>query len=134
MRPETLTIAQIEAEQNAEVRRVMIQRFGTARYVQEGGADLVHELPENYYVRGLQGAKLYRKARAGDSDIVMIAVKNSTPEPDGSIKDYFLRIQPDAYDGAASRDCHAAMASTWRNRDGSLYFARPRDYAPGFES
>jgi len=112
----------------------MIQRYGTARYIKDSGAEVVHELPENYYVKGLQGAKLYRKPRPQDTDIIVIAVKNSTPETDDTVKEYMLRIQPDAYGGAASKDCHAAMASTWRKADGSLYFAKPQDYRPGFES
>lgn len=34
-----------------------------------------------------------------------------------------------------ARDClAAAAASTWRKADGSLVFARPQDYRPGFES
>jgi hypothetical protein len=64
----------------------------------------------------------------------MIDLLNSTPEPDGTVKRYLLRVQPDAYDGAASTDCLAAIASTWRNADGSLTFKRPSDYAPVFES
>ena len=132
---ETLTVQQIEAESNAEVRRVMIERFGTERYIRESRAECVHSLPDNYYVKGLRNAKLYRKSRPEDSDIVMIAVQNSTPEPDGSIKEYMLRVDPTAYDGEAARNCHAAMASTWRNRsDNSLYFKRWQEYAPGFES
>ena len=134
LHPQTLTVTQIEQESNAEVRRCMIQRYGQARYIQDSGAIVVHELPENYFVKGLQGAKLYRKDRSSDSPIVMIAVANSTPEPDGSVKQYMLRVQPDAYDGLASTDCHAAITSTWRNKDGSLYFAHPRAYAPIFES
>lgn len=135
MCPETLTVQQIEAESNAEVRRVMIERFGTERYIRESRAECVHSLPDNYYVKGLRNAKLYRKSRPEDSDIVMIAVQNSTPEPDGSIKEYMLRVDPTAYDGEAARNCHAAMASTWRNRsDNSLYFKRWQEYAPGFES
>ena len=132
--PEQISIAKIEAETNAEIRRVMIEKYGTARWVQDAGATLVHSLPDNYYVRGLAGAKLYRRDRLDDSPIIMIAVKNSTPEPDGSVKDYFLRIEPGAYNGLASRDCHAAMASTWRNADDSLYFERPSDYAPSIET
>ena len=133
-RPAGITAEKIDAESNVEVRRVMISRYGPARYIQDSGAELVHSLPDNYYVRGLQGARLFRKPRPNDTDIVMVAVKNSTPEPDGSVKDYFLRIEPGAYDGLASRDCHAAVASTWRNADGSLAFQRPQDYAPRFES
>jgi hypothetical protein len=133
-RPQEITVAKIDAEPNAEIRRVMTDRYGYARYIRDSGAEVIHALPDNYYVRGLQGAKLYRKARPDDSDIVMIAVKNSTPEPDGSIKDYLLRVEPGAYGGAASRDCHAAMASTWREPDGSVYYKRPQDYAPRVES
>jgi hypothetical protein len=132
--PQTITMKEIDAEPNSEIRRVMTTRYGYARYIKDSGAEVVHSLPENYFVRGLQGAKLYRKARKDDSDVVMIAVKNSTPEPDGSIKDYMLRVDPRAYGGLASRDCHAAMASTWRNKDGSLYFAKPLDYRPAVES
>jgi hypothetical protein len=85
MRPETLTVEQIDGEQNQEVRRIMIERFGAARWLREGGAILVHQ-----DVRG----KLWRKAREGDTDVVMVEVKNSTPEPDGTIKDYWLRVPP----------------------------------------
>lgn len=41
MRPETLTPKQIEAEENAEVRRIMIERYGPSRYAEETGAKLV---------------------------------------------------------------------------------------------
>jgi hypothetical protein len=133
-RPHEITVDKIEAQENAEIRRVMIQRYGHARYIQDSGAQLVHSLPDNYYIKGLQGARLYRKERPGDTPIVMVAVRNSTPEPDGTIKDYWLRVQPDAYDGLASRDCHAAIASTWRNADGSLYYKRPQDYRPQVET
>ena len=34
----------------------------------------------------------------------------------------------------AATHCHAAIASTWRKADGSLYFRNWREYAPGFES
>lgn len=134
-RPDQITVAKIEAETNLEVRRVMIQRYGYDRYIKDSGAKLVHELPDNYFVKGLQGAKLWRKDREGDTPVVAIECLNSTPEPDGSIKRYMIRVQPDAYDGLASKDCHAAMASTYRNKaDDSLFFKKPQDYRPGFES
>ena len=41
--PERITMAAIDAESNAEVRRVMIERFGWDRLAREGGATLVHE-------------------------------------------------------------------------------------------
>ena len=59
---------------------------------------------------------------------------NSTPEPDGTVKRYLLRVDPNAYGGEASRFIHAAVASTWRNADGSLTFSDWRDYDPDAES
>jgi hypothetical protein len=132
--PETLTVHQIEAETNAEVRRVMIDRYGAARYLRDSGATIVHELPADHPIVGLRTARLLRKEIQGDETIVMIDLLNSTAEPDGSVKRYQLRVQPDAYDGQASTDCQAAAASTWRLPGGALVFAKPSDYFPQFES
>ena len=133
-RPYEITIEKIYAEQNAEIRRVMIERYGMTRYIHDSGADVVDSRPENFFLKGLRGARLLRKEQVNDEPIVMIAVKNSTPEPDGSIKDYTLRVDPNAYGGLAGTDCLAAIASTWRNEDGSLVFTRPQDYRPEVES
>ena len=136
MAPETLTVAQIERETNAEVRRIMIERYGAAQYIRDAGADLVHSLPDDYFVKGLQEAKLYRKRRAEDSDLVMIELVNSTPEPDGTVKHYMLRVDPRMYNGEAATNCHAAAASTWRDRKDHTkpYFENFLDYAPSIET
>jgi hypothetical protein len=42
LRPETLTLDQIDKEENAEVRRVMVDRYGTQKYLSESGAKLLH--------------------------------------------------------------------------------------------
>ena len=132
--PRTLTVAQIESETNAEVRRVMIDRYGPKRYLQDSGATVVQELPADHPVVGLRTARLLRKDVPDDEPIITIDLLNSTPEPNGSVKRYQLRVDPNAYEGAASRDCVAAAASTWRNQDGSLAFKSPADYAPSVES
>jgi len=85
MQPETLTAQQIANEPNAEVRRVMIERMGAVKYLQQAGAELV-----NADKRG----KLWRCARKDDTPLEMVEVLNSTPEPDGSIKTYYLRVKP----------------------------------------
>ena len=41
LRPETLTIEQIQKEDNAEVRRVMITRYGPKKYMDKSGAKMV---------------------------------------------------------------------------------------------
>jgi len=132
--PQTITVIEIEAEKNSEVRRVMIDRYGPARFVKDSGAQVVHSLPADFAMVGLRDAKLLRKEVPNDEAIVYVDLLNSTPEPDGTTKRYMLRVDPNAYDGLASRDCLAAAASTWRNRDGSLVFKAPTDYHPVFES
>jgi hypothetical protein len=108
MRPQTLTVAQITREENAEVRRLMIQRFGFARYIRESGAQLIHTDK-----RG----KLWRADRPGDTPILMVEVRNSTPEPDGSVKDYFLRVPPDMKSATEAVAWTFSMKSTeWRPR------------------
>jgi len=84
-RPETITAAAIDAEKNAEVRRVMVSKMGMERYLRDGNAKLVHK-----DARG----KLFRKEQAGDEAICMLEVVNSTPEPDGSFKHYMLGVPP----------------------------------------
>ena len=133
-RPEWITLKHIDSETNAEVRRVMIDRYGPKRYLTDSGATVIQELPADHPIVGLRTARLLRKEVPDDEPIIMVDVLNSTPEPDGSVKRYHLRVDPAAYDGAAATDCLAAVASTWRNPDGSLTFKRPADYAPMFES
>lgn len=84
--PKSLTIERIDAEQNIELRRVMIEKFGTARFVHESGAVLIAED---------ECGELLRKEIPGDEPIQLVKVTNSTPEPDGTFKTYFLRVPPD---------------------------------------
>ena len=80
-----LTVEQIQAEENAEVRRVMLEHFGYDRYLRDSGAAQVH--------RDECGV-LWRVDLPGDEPLVMVEVVNSTPEPDGTSRTYFLRVPP----------------------------------------
>jgi hypothetical protein len=133
-RPEAITVKEIEAEKNTEIRRLMIDRYGPERYVADSGATVVDELDADHPIAGLRTGRLLRKDVPDHEPIIYADLLNSTPEPDGTHKRYMLRIDPNAYDGEASRNLQAAVASTWRNADGSLYFKDWRDYAPVFES
>ncbi len=88
--PELLTVADIDGESNAEIRRVMIERFGAERLIREGGAELVGED---------ETGRLWRRARSyrhwEPEPLVVVEVVNSTPEPDGSVRTYYLRVPPD---------------------------------------
>ncbi|MFF3956603.1 DUF6745 domain-containing protein [Streptomyces sp. NPDC001890] len=91
----SLTPKRIREEENAELRRVMLEFYGYDRYLTESGAEPVH--------RDETGV-LWRIAMDGDEDVVMVEVINSTPEPDGTHRVYWLRVPPrtrTAKDGVA---------------------------------
>jgi hypothetical protein len=83
--PEELTVEQIREEQNQEVRRVMMDRFGAARYLRESNARLLDED---------KCGKLWLVEVENDEPLVMVEVLNSTPELDGTAKTYWLRVPP----------------------------------------
>jgi hypothetical protein len=93
-----LSPARIDAEANAEQRRVMLEIYGYDRYLAETGAKPVH--------RDETGV-LWRIDLPGDEPIVMVEVVNSTPEPDGSYRTYYLRVPP------ATRTARAGVAWTF---------------------
>lgn len=120
--PEKITAQTIKEERNAEVSRVMIELIGMENFIQQSGltpvskdafGELYHHA-EDWYVK----------------------VRNSTPEPDGSVKDYFIAINPEHYNGDAGRYPQAAVASTWRTSPAGneLAIKNWKDYAPLAES
>jgi hypothetical protein len=96
--PERITVAAIEREQNAEWRRLLIERYGWARYLSDSGAEVIDTVPMDYPVHGLRGARLLRKQLPGEREpLVYLEMINSTPEPDGSQRRYLTRVNPRAY-------------------------------------
>mgnify|MGYP001576923680 FL=1 len=83
--PEQVTVKMIEEESNTEVRRVMIEKYGQEKYLLDSKATEIHR--DDWGI-------LYKKEMPNDEPLVMIKVVNSTPEPDGYFKDYFLRVPP----------------------------------------
>src|SRR5574341_1000824 len=96
-RPDTITPSTIQAEANAEVRRVMIERMGWERWLVASGAQPVHrDRFGDLYQTELNGAR-----------IGVAIVTNSTPEPSGEHKRYPLLV-PLEHETA-----HGAIASTF---------------------
>ncbi len=93
--PHLITAQEIDAETNAEARRVMIERYpgGAVALMQAQGAVVKHK--DEF---GELWVRNFRTALSGgfaDIDpLVMLKVKNSSPEPDGSFRDYWLRVPP----------------------------------------
>jgi hypothetical protein len=115
----------IDGETNVEIRRALIEKYGQASYLLDSKAIKIHE--DDFGV-------LYRKDLPGDEPIFMVKVVNSSPEPDGSFKDYFLGIDPKAYGDANKITAKAAVASTWRFEDKSYVFPDWQDYRPLVET
>lgn len=84
--PVAVTVADIEAESNVEVRRSMMEAFGVGEYVAQTGAQKIAE--DDF-------GTLWRKDMPGDEAIAMVEVVNSTLNDDGTTKTYFLRVPPD---------------------------------------
>ncbi|WP_202638481.1 DUF6745 domain-containing protein [Bailinhaonella thermotolerans] len=81
----SLTVGAIRAETNAELRRVMLEHFGYQRYLTESGAE---------FVQADDTGVLWTIEMPGDEPVTMVEVLNSTPEPDGTRRTYFLRVPP----------------------------------------
>lgn len=101
-----LDAERILAEPNSELRRMMIERYGLARFREEARADRLH--------RDHWGT-LWRVPVRGDEPVVTVEVVNSTPELDGTRRRYELRVPP------GMRTALEAVAWT--------FGLSPRDYA-----
>ena len=99
--------AAIDAEENVEVRRIMLDRYGWAKFMQDSGAKRIDH-DERW-------GTLYRREIADDEPLVMVEVINRSPEPDGHYRHYSLRVPP---------TCQAALeAVAW------TFDMKPSDYA-----
>jgi hypothetical protein len=103
----------VVSHRNALVRSDMMRAHGFDRVVTAIGT-LLHQddwgklwrldVEAAIVGEGEDGRPLYRD---GEDAIVVVEVVNPTPEPDGSFKDYFLRVPPD------STTAHGAVAWTF---------------------
>ena len=105
------TRERILEEPNAEIRRVLIERVGHERFLSLTEAKPIHDD---------RCGKLYRINLPNDEPIVLIEVVNSTPEPEGYFKHYFLRVPPQI---ATARE-----AVAW------TFGMKAQEYLPGVET
>lgn len=80
-----VTFSRVSSEQNQERRSVLIERYGLGRYLLDAGAVEIH---------CDACGKLYRLDQAGGEPILAVRVVNRTPEPDGSFREFWLRVPP----------------------------------------
>ena len=111
LKPDTITVAEVLAEANIEIRRIMLERMGYARFILESGARPVH---------ADDAGTLYRIELPGEWPLTLVHVTNATPEPDGSVRRYALRVPP--------RMRRAGQAVAW------TFGMSERQYAPARET
>lgn len=104
-------VADIAKEGNVEVRRAMIAIYGPGRYLSEIKAKPIHS--DDY-------GTLYRAPNPGGEDLAFVKVINSTREPDGTYKDYYLGVPPSME--------RAKQAVAW------TFYKEEGDYAPEIET
>jgi hypothetical protein len=102
-RRKELGLAEVLAERNAERRRILIEVIGFETLaLAASGARPAQQ--DDY-------GRLWRLGNLlDDEEYVAVEVTNSTPEPDGSFRRYFLRVPPDI------KTAHAAVAWTFEQR------------------
>ncbi len=93
-KPDQITSESITKETNAEVRRVMIERYGYNRYIKDFGGTLVNEDATGKLWKTSERTKVGRKTVRSD-EIAVVEVVNGTREPDGTFKHYFLSVPPE---------------------------------------
>lgn len=86
--PELITVEKIDAEDNIEIRRVMLELYGLDKYLSVSNAELVDKDDDPHI------GTLWRKPQEDDEDIYMLEVRNATPQADGTWKTYVLRVPP----------------------------------------
>ncbi len=124
-RPDLLTTEKIEAENNAETRRIMIERFpggGVAAYLRAANAERL-DVDEAH-------GTLWRKERPDDSPILMVQVTNNTVEPDGTIREFFLRVHPELRPMHSDGTLGRPQRMTARNAVASTWGLRGEEFAP----
>lgn len=82
--PETYSAQEILDETNAEIRRCMMEKVGMEVFLESSKCICEDEV-----------GKLYNMEVNDDENLTFVHVINSSPEPDGSFKNYFLRVPPD---------------------------------------
>jgi hypothetical protein len=103
--PETIAIEEVLSEANAEVRRVLLERYGLERFMLDADAEVLDEDRDPGGVR-----KLLRVPIEDDEDLVCVMVH--CPSTGGR---YLLRVPP------AMTTCHQAIAWTAGFDDPGLY-------------
>lgn len=131
--PEEISVDMIDAERNSEVQRIMIELYakdrpvsGMSAYIRDCDAELLDDDPK-YGI-------LWRKRMRGAEPMVFVEVVNSTPEPDGSVKRYMLRVHPELRPLYPDGTGGTPQRMTAKNAVASTFGLYGPEYEPSAES
>lgn len=100
-KPETLTIEEVLAHTNAEVRYVGMKIIGMDKVLSHEGTQIIHEDKKKEMI-------LFQFNGGLSEPISYLKVVNSTQELDGTYKNYYLCVPPNM------RTCKEAVAWTFK--------------------
>ena len=100
-KPESITLQEVLAHPNTEVRFVGMKIVGMDKVMNDKDTKIVHRDEEKNQV-------LFQIKGIFTDPVSYVKVVNSTQEPDGTYKDYYLCVPPDM------KTCKQAVAWTFR--------------------
>jgi len=100
-KPDSLTITEVLAHPNTEVRYVGIKIVGMDRVLDSENTTIIHKDKQKNQI-------LFQIKGIFDEPVSYVKVVNSTQEPDGTYKDYYLCVPPTV------KTCQQAVAWTFR--------------------
>ena len=124
-RPERLTIDSIHAEQNAEVKRIMVERYGLAKYVLDAQFEV---LDADLDPLG-QPRRLLRR-----DGLIVVELTNSTVDAGGTRRKYFVPVHPELRPLLSDTDLGEPQKLTALNAVASTYGMRGSEYVLAAET
>lgn len=112
-KPDSLSITEVLAHNNTEVRYVGIKIVGMDKVLESKNTTIIHEDKQKNQI-------LFQIKGIFEEPVSYVKVVNSTQEPDGTYKDYYLCVPPDM------KTCKQAVAWTFRLEE--------QEYQPGQET
>jgi hypothetical protein len=100
-KPESLSITEVLSHANTEVRYVGIKIVGMDKVLESNRTTIIHKDEEKNQI-------LFQIKGIFEEPVSYVKVVNSTQEPDGTYKDYYLSVPPTV------KTCQQAVAWTFR--------------------